>query len=233
MSAVQQLNELLGVDQEIERQRQAMSNIEAALADNHLLLQTRWLTEETRAVLTGHEAARKEVEPQVEAAQAKAAQVEEKLYGGTVKSSRELEDLQADLTMLREQQGKHEETLLRALEAQEEAQSALNSLELELQTLETSRAQEEDDLQRELALLQADMAALEGKRSGLAAHVRPAHLQVYTSIRSSRHLQAVARVERGMCQGCRIGLPTRVTQLAKNSEDLVQCPSCSRILYVS
>jgi len=43
----------------------------------------------------------------------------------------------------------------------------------------------------------------------------------------------VVKVERGMCQGCRISLPMSVLQKARSGFDVVQCVSCERILYVS
>ena len=85
----------------------------------------------------------------------------------------------------------------------------------------------------ERSLLRQQVALLEQKRESLSALVSPAHLRLYGTLRTARHGQAVVKVERGMCQGCRIGLPTRTVQLARTSADPVQCPSCNRILYVS
>jgi predicted nucleic acid-binding Zn-ribbon protein len=48
-----------------------------------------------------------------------------------------------------------------------------------------------------------------------------------------RQGRAVAKVERGMCGGCRISLPMTVLQKARSGLDVVQCVSCERILYVS
>jgi predicted nucleic acid-binding Zn-ribbon protein len=169
----------------------------------------------------------------VETSQGKASQVETKLYGGTVRNPRELEDLQTELNMLREHQRQQEESLLQALEALEETEKALNDLEHNLHEIEATRQKDEKRLVEEMTHLRQEVALLEGKRQSLSALVSPAHLQLYGTLRSSRHGQAVVKVERGMCQGCRIGLPTRTVQLARTSANPVQCPSCNRILYVS
>jgi len=57
--------------------------------------------------------------------------------------------------------------------------------------------------------------------------------RLYEALRSSRQGMAVAKVERGICQGCRITLPVSVLQKARSGAVIVQCSSCERILYVS
>ena len=59
--------------------------------------------------------------------------------------------------------------------------------------------------------------------SGNAGPVRDA-------ARRAKAGRAVARVERGTCQGCRITLPTHLVQRVRAGGMLVQCPSCERIL---
>ena len=58
-------------------------------------------------------------------------------------------------------------------------------------------------------------------------------LAVYERLRDDRNGYAVAKVERGMCQGCRITLPSGELQRIRNSQDMVQCSSCQRILFVA
>jgi hypothetical protein len=55
-------------------------------------------------------------------------------------------------------------------------------------------------------------------------------LDTYERVKLSRG-QAVAKVERGECQGCHIAVPTSQWQRVK-AGDLIQCNSCSRILCV-
>ena len=55
-------------------------------------------------------------------------------------------------------------------------------------------------------------------------------LGLYERLRSGRQGRAVARVERSICQGCRIGLPSHLVQRVRSGVVLVQCPSCERIL---
>ena len=233
MTVVQQLYDLLGVDEEIDRHNQSISSLTAALEDTRQLEETRQAVEDTKAVLGKQQAERRDLELTADASQQKSAEVEGKLYGGTVKIPRELQDLQAEFNMLKEQQRKHEESLLQALEVVEETETSLNALEGSLQEMEASWQVDKARMLEEMSGLQQSLVQLQQKRDGMSALVSPVHLRMYDGLRSTRQGLAVVKIERGACQGCRITLPTRVVQQASTSVEPVKCPSCSRILYAS
>ena len=81
--------------------------------------------------------------------------------------------------------------------------------------------------------LEAAIAQLELNRNEMAAKLDTATLKLYENLRSKRQGKAVARVEQGMCQGCRIVLPMNKLQQIKTGHTMVQCGSCERILYLS
>ncbi|MCK4696871.1 MAG: hypothetical protein KAT53_01045, partial [Dehalococcoidia bacterium] len=83
------------------------------------------------------------------------------------------------------------------------------------------------------AELGAALATLEQKGKDLAGKLDASSLELYQALRRKRHGRAVAKVEQGMCQGCRIALPMSELQRARLGQELVQCSSCERILYVS
>ncbi|MBF8267336.1 MAG: hypothetical protein HW388_844 [Dehalococcoidia bacterium] len=233
MTVVQQLYDLLEVDEGIERCKQAVASVESALMDNRLLLQSQQMVEEARLTLKRQEVERRDLELTVESSQGKAALVQEKLYGGRVRNPKELENLQAELNILRGQQREQEGELLQLLEAIEGTQESLGNLENTLKEVETTWRREHDRLLVERERLRGDLALLEERRQRLSSLVSPGPLGLYNTLRSARLGLAVVKVERGICQGCRITLPTRVVQMARTSPTPVQCPSCSRILYIS
>ncbi len=233
MTVVQQLYDLLGVDEEIDRHNQSIASIDTALGDTRQIEETRQAVDETRDALRKQQAERTDLELTAESSQSKAGEVEGKLYGGTVRNPRELEDLQAELNMLREQQKRHDESLLQALEAVEETENSLSALEGSLQEMEASWQTEKARMLGERSGLQESLVQLQKRRDDMSALVSPVHLRMYDGLRSTRQGVAVVKVERGSCQGCRITLPTRVVQQARTSAEPVKCPSCSRILYAS
>ncbi len=85
----------------------------------------------------------------------------------------------------------------------------------------------------ERAELEPEIGRLEEQREQRIAEIGRASLGLYQLLRERRGGQAVARVDRGMCQGCRISLPMSVLQKARTGVGLVQCVSCERILLVT
>jgi hypothetical protein len=65
----------------------------------------------------------------------------------------------------------------------------------------------------------------------ILSHIDPAHLQLYERLRQQKQGNAVAKIEQGRCQGCKITIPVSELSQARAGE-LVQCGSCSRVLCV-
>ena len=233
MTVIQQLFSLNSVDVEMERNSKSIASVESALADNRLLVETQQAVEAAQSTLRKQETERLDLDLTVKSSQDKAKELESKLYGGTVRNPRELKSMQLELDLLHEQQNEQEESLLLALEATEETERNLGDLVNTLQEMQSTWQEEHERLLKERAQLQEDMAMLELKRQNQSSLVIPEYLKLYDVLRSKRHGQAVAKVEGGSCQGCRISLPTRVVQQARTSQSPVQCPSCSRMLYVN
>jgi predicted nucleic acid-binding Zn-ribbon protein len=113
-----------------------------------------------------------------------------------------------------------------AQQAQAEAARALAELE---ERWEADRAR----LLSEQQDIRAGLATLEEKRRQHSGQVDAESLRLYETLRASHQGRAVAKVERGTCQGCRITLPMTLLQKARSGAVIVQCSSCERILYVS
>ena len=233
MTVSQQLYDLQSIDDELDRCRTSITAIDETLADDRLIRERRRAVEVGRAVLNRQETERRDMELSIGSFVEKGKQLEEKLYGGSVRNARELEGMNMELNLLRENQRKQEEGLLRSLEAIEVTQRKLGGLEVALQDMETEREQQRVKLLDERAQLEAESETLAARRGEVTSQVSPEHLRLYDRLRATRQGQAVSRVERGICRGCRLSLPTRVVQQARTSQRPMQCPSCSHIIYVS
>ena len=88
------------------------------------------------------------------------------------------------------------------------------------------------ELNRRVAGLRAEQNEYEKQRETLASGVDPATLQRYETLRKSKGGRAVAKVERDLCQGCRMSLPTQLRQRVKSGRQTVTCSSCGRMLFV-
>ena len=232
MASARTLYQLQQKDMEREAKHERVTDIDAALEDDAAVDAARAAYqgrhEETALLL--HQ--QREREHEVDALRAKLKQVEEKLYGGKVKSPRELEDLQAEAKLLHAQARREEDVVLDIMQEVERALSDAEALQKDLARIEAERRQERQELEAERRQLLADIERLRQEREDLAGTLGPEVNRLYDSLRASKGGQAVARVEQGMCQGCRIHLPLSELQRVRAGQELVRCGSCGRVLYL-
>ncbi len=210
-----------------------LTEVEAQLGETEELISARERVDQCREEVREIKVRQKELDFQAEEARGKAAEIERKLYGGTLKNPKELEDFQADLTSLRDQLGKREDALLEVMLEMEEGEAALKEAERALAEIETSWKAEQASLGGTQATLKQEIAELETKRAGQLEGMDRAALSLYGALKERRQGTAIAVVGRGLCQGCRISLPMSILQKARSGVGLVQCVSCERILVVN
>jgi predicted nucleic acid-binding Zn-ribbon protein len=210
-----------------------LTEVEAQQGETEELINARERVDRCREEAREIQVRQKELDFQAEEARGKAAEIERKLYGGTMKNPKELEDFQADLTSLRDQLGKREDALLEVMLELEEGEAVMKEAERTLAEIETSWKAEQASLGGTQAALKQEIAELEAKRLGQLEGMDRAALSLYGALKERLQGAAVAVVGRGLCQGCRISLPMSILQKARAGVGLVQCVSCERILVVN
>lgn len=210
-----------------------LTEVEAQLGETEELTEARQRLDQCGERLRPLQESQKGLDWEAEEVRAKAAAIENKLYGGAVRNPKELEDYQADLISLRGELSKREDALLEVMLELEEAEAEVREAQATLAEVEESWKAEQASLQQTRAKLKEEIETLEAKRARQADGMDAAALSLYQVLRERRQGTAVAVVERGLCQGCRISLPMSVVQKARAGAGLVQCVSCERILLVS
>lgn len=233
MTAVTELVALQEIDLALDRARARLAEIEEGVQETEELAAARQAKAEKEEVLAGFRARQKDLEWEVDEVRSKASEMEAKLYGGTVRNPKELSDLDADVRSLKAQAAKREDVLLALMEEAEAADAECRGAEAEYLRIDSAWQANRTGLLEEKAELEPEVERLEAQRGQQVAEIGRASLGLYQLLRERRGGQAVARVDRGMCQGCRISLPMSVLQKARTGVGLVQCVSCERILLVT
>ncbi len=233
MTSAAELYALQESDLALDRATARLAEIEAELGESEELIGARQRAEEKRQTVVGLRSRQADLEIEVDDARAKASEVEKKLYGGSVRNPKELEDLQADVTSLHGQIRKREDALLAELVELEEGEKELGEAESTCSALEARWQAAQQALEAERASIEPEVVRLQEKRGKQSSGIDRAALNLYQLLRERRGGYAVAKVELGMCQGCRITLPMSVLQKARTGLELVQCVSCERVLVVS
>lgn len=230
MTTAAELFALQEIDLALDKDLARLAEIEASLVETEELVAARELVAERRAILDELKAKQRDLEWSVEEVRTKAGEIEGRLYGGTIKNPKELQDLDADLRSLKTQTRTREDSLLALLVEVDEAEAALREAETACAEVEAAWRTAQEEMLAEKARLEPEVAALQARRNAEAEGKDTAALSLYNLLRERRGGVAVAAVERGACQGCRISLPTNVLAKVRSGAGLVQCVSCERIL---
>ncbi len=154
---------------------------------------------------------------------------ESRLYSGVVVNPRELQDLQADVNMLKRQRGQQEDALLEVMVELDTARGNRDASAKELEELKASWQAEQQSLTEEQQRLRAEVADLERRRADAVSRIPPPEVALYEQVRRN-HPHPVARMHNNACNACRVGVPMRTAQEVRTSPAPVRCPNCGRIL---
>lgn len=233
MTSIAELYALQELDLALDASGDALAEVESRLGESEHLAEAQGRVVERQDALRAAEKRFKEREYEADELRSKIEPLEKRLYRGTVHNPKELEDLQRDVESLKRRRSELDDQALEAMEALEQAQQALSEAERELQELSDAHRAEQEELRRRRMALEAEIADLRRRREEQAAAVEGGLLRLYDQLSGLRQRRAVAKVEGGACQGCRISLPMNLIQRARSGIEVVQCSSCERILYVS
>ena len=233
MSTVRQLFHLQEIDLEIARIGGEVSSIERLIGNRGTLPETeaalQVAQERYRRLQTDHA----DNDLKTGSIRSKLEEDRAKMYGGTVTNLKELEGLEKEATLLEADLVQREEALLQMMEELEESTAALAEAQ-ERNTTETAQwHSDQESLTSRWQQLGEGLEQLGAKRKETAASLPPADVTRYESLRASKGGVAIARVERGLCRGCLMTLPTHQMQKARMAREPVTCNSCGRLLFVS
>jgi predicted nucleic acid-binding Zn-ribbon protein len=228
---VEVLYRLQSVDAEIDKKREILGDIERQLADN----QDRFAAEEkvrvVRETIREQRSRLRSLELDLGEVAEKVALTESALYGGEVRNPKELAGMEQELEYLRRRRSVVEDDTLQIMAEVEEQEENLKVAEERLADFEKQWEEARGDLLQEGEQLRARVTALEAEREEIAQMVSGQDLAAYEALRRQKGGQAVVLLENGICQGCRVALPTSVVQRVRRGSEVVYCGSCQRILY--
>jgi len=231
MSVVKQLYQLQEVELEIESNEQALAQIASQLGESQAVVRARTKLKLEQQHLEELRRQQHAAEWEIEDLVSKLTTAEGKLYSGRIKNPKELTNLQYEVDGLRVRRDQLEDKALAIMDRVELSTTSVDTLSNELKTLEAEWHSQQQQLSTNMEQLKTTLSDLKHKRQLLSVKIDPQAIELYQELKKQRR-QAVAKVEQGICRGCRISLPTTELQRARG-DSLVQCSSCGRILFLA
>ncbi|HSD26915.1 MAG TPA: C4-type zinc ribbon domain-containing protein, partial [Vicinamibacteria bacterium] len=102
--------------------------------------------------------------------------------------------------------------------------------EADFKTVTADAAREKAELDGRAATLEAEAARKRAERDAAAATIPEEALALYARVAKQRGTGMAEALE-GMCQACHVRMRLQIWVEVKKSDQLLQCESCSRILY--
>jgi hypothetical protein len=231
MSVAKQLYQLQELDSEIESNEGALSQTASQLGESEAVVTTQNQLQLEQQRLEELRRKQRSAEWEIEDIITKLSAAEEKLFSGEIKNPKELTNLQHEVDVLKARRDQLEEKALEIIDQVELSEASVAKIDNQLETLKAEWQRQQQQLSNDLERFKAILSDLRRKRQLLTNEIDPQTTEFYQELRKEKGT-AVARVEQGICRGCRISLP--ITELHRaRSGNLVQCSSCGRILFLA
>lgn len=230
MTTLKQLYCLQEVDLDLDGVNGQIAEVERELEGRLSLDKIEESLEEAKTRLQEIQSTHRQLQLETESQRERSSHLETQLYGGDLDNPRDLEALQLESNNVRHTLEQMDVRLLELSLQAEDARSQISAQEQQLTDTQSAWEVRQAQLWEQLEALTDRQEALRKDRTSLASDVEPLELNRYEGLRRSKGGQAVSKVMRGLCQVCRMSLPTQQLQRVRNGRQLVLCNNCGRIL---
>jgi predicted nucleic acid-binding Zn-ribbon protein len=231
MSVAKQLYQLQEIDLEIEANEQALRQIASQLGESQALVKTQTKLASEKQRLEELKQQQQSWEWEIDDLVSKLTAVQERLYGGSIKNPKELSSLQHEVEGFKSKREQLEDKALEIMEQVELTEASVATKSNEFKELEAEWQSQQQQLSGNMEELKTTLADLQHKREALSTSIDPEKIELYNKLKKQKGT-AIAKVEQGICRGCRISLSAAELQQARGGNS-VQCSNCGRILFLA
>ena len=232
-NSIEQLHALQSIDTELRALRLELAALESAAGEVKTAVGTkRSVTQAKRQEMAELERQRRDIEARLSDEEEKTK--DRRMRMQRIRNEKELSALRREVELSRDLSSQLEETLLKLLDGGEGKAGELKVLEDELTVAEQQLSDREREYAERSRALAADLQRLTAERARLAEELDENLRRRYELIFERKGGLAVVEVRKeGDCAGCRMRVPPQLIQQIHRNQDVVFCPACQRILFVS
>ena len=232
MADIAKLYELQKIDGTTQKVRRRLAQLKTLLVESDDLKRARTQTETLQAEQQEWHSKQKNAELETQSLTDRIKEGEQRLMSGQVRNPKELESLQSSIEALQRQRGILENTSVEALLKNEELSGQVATATVQLQRVQQVWSASQSELTEEENKLKRGYLQLKKQRDTLTESLDKALLQQYEYLRERKAGVAVATIENENCSACHVRVPSGVlSTLRSQSDKMVSCTSCGRILY--
>lgn len=155
------------------------------------------------------------------------------------KSNKEYAAILTALNTEKADASKHESRVLELMGRKDQLLGESKKFEEENKRLDDRRAKAQAELDRFIEDTRETYERLEGERAKAAENLPPSALDTFDRVAAHHDGDAMAetirvssRAEDHICGGCNMSIPLEHVNRLKSRDEIIECSSCGRILYV-
>jgi uncharacterized protein len=227
---LQSLIRLQELDLAAERMRRRIADIpsvQAALDERIATLTAAVAAIKDKTIAS--QAARRDIEKDLAAVQGRLSKYKDQLM--EVKTNKEYHAMQTEIGTAEQLVRQQEDRLLERMEEAETYAAEAKAADAALKAGQAEVAREKQQLDADRAATESELTKTLDERAREAAGISPAALHLFEHVSKHRKGLAMSEARDGHCMQCHVRLRPQVFNTVRRNETLVQCESCSRILY--
>ncbi|MDA8233668.1 MAG: C4-type zinc ribbon domain-containing protein [Clostridia bacterium] len=163
----------------------------------------------------------------------KIEELQEQLYSGMINNPKELENLEGQLVLHKEQLEAKEERVFQLMEEKENLYRALLNSRAEVERLKEEFRSLRIQYQVRQEEMNHELEDIPGALTRITSEIDPDSLGHYNKLKSRHRNSMVAMAVNNICAGCHFTLAFDTIKKLKEINELVFCDNCGRILYPS
>ncbi len=230
MDIVQSLYELQEMEGDLQKSKNDLAEVISRLDHNEGVVRSRDRAVRVKAAFTKLQLQQSELDVDVQEAVGRLKDLDKRLYSGSTAAPKDLLALQHEIKFTQEKHEGLEAKLLEKMEQVEAGKKAVATIDADLAATELAWEAEQPKLQQEQARLEQHAKEVARAYQAAEAAVDAADLKMYRTLQKSKGM-AIAKVERGMCSGCTIAVPSHELQQLRTATTPMRCSSCGRFLF--
>jgi len=215
----------------IEKERVLLLHPKKIKGMDDELKATQMRVEKEKEIIEELEKERKKKEKELETDKDKIKKLEAKLH--EVKTNKEYQASLKEIEAAKMANDKIEEDILVLMDKVEEIKKDHISSTSHLKIREKEIEMEKTKIEKDIRSMDKIITQLKTERDNLLSVVNERLRSTYMVLREKRNGIAVSTAKNGVCLGCFMNIPPQLFIEVTKNRQLIQCPSCGRILYFS
>ena len=179
--------------------------------------------------VAANQAARREIEKDLAAVQTRLSKYKDQLM--EVKTNKEYQAMQTEIGVAEQNVRAQEDRLLERMEETDALAAELKTAEAALKAEQTEVAKRKTELEGERGALEAELERTNAERARTSSQLSAPALALFEHVAKHRRGVALSEARDGHCSQCHVRLRPQVYNEVRRNDGLIQCESCSRILY--